>query len=108
MAWLYLLVAGCFEILGVVFLNELNRTHKKIYILLGALTFIFSFSTLKLSMQTISMGTAYAIWTGIGTAGGTIVGMIFYNESKIYSYILYWFNLNIRNCFKNNTVTLFI
>ena len=59
-------------------------------------------------MQTISMGTAYAIWTGIGTAGGTIVGMIFYNESKIYSYILYWFNLNIRNCFKNNTVTLFI
>ena len=31
-------------------------------------------------MQTISMGTAYAIWTG--TAGGTIVGMIFYNESK--------------------------
>ncbi|MBF9295910.1 QacE family quaternary ammonium compound efflux SMR transporter, partial [Staphylococcus epidermidis] len=42
MAWLYLLVAGCFEILGVVFLNELNRTHKKIYILLGALTFIFS------------------------------------------------------------------
>ena len=33
-------------------------------------------------MQTISMGTAYAIWTGIGTAGGTIVGMIFYNESK--------------------------
>ena len=82
MAWLYLLVAGCFEILGVVFLNELNRTHKKIYILLGALTFIFSFSTLKLSMHTISMGTAYAIWTGIGTAGGTIVGMIFYNESK--------------------------
>ena len=42
-----------------------------------------------------------------GTAGGTIVGMIFYNESK-NSYILYWFNLNIRNCFKNNTVTLFI
>lgn len=82
MAWLCLLVAGCFEILGVVFLNELNRTHKKLYILLGALTFILSFSTLKVAIETISMGTAYAIWTGIGTAGGTVIGMIFYNESK--------------------------
>ena len=63
MAWLYLLVAGCFEILGVVFLNELNRTHKNIYSTRW-LTFIFSFSTLKLSM-TISMGTAYATWTGL-------------------------------------------
>ena len=53
MAWLYLLVAGCFEILGVVFLNELNRTHKKIYILLGPLTFIFSFSTLTTIIEAI-------------------------------------------------------
>jgi hypothetical protein len=37
---------------------------------------------LKLSMIDIPMGTAYAIWTGIGTAGGTIIGMIFYHESK--------------------------
>ena len=33
-------------------------------------------------MIDIPMGTAYAIWTGIGTAGGTIIGMIFYHESK--------------------------
>ena len=38
-------------------------------------------------MTTIPMGTAYAIWTGIGTAGGAIVGMLFYKESTHFSRI---------------------
>lgn len=81
MAWLYLIVAGLFEVLGVILLNELTRTNKKIYVILLALAFICSFSILKLAMHDIPMGTAYAIWTGIGSAGGAIVGMLFYNES---------------------------
>ncbi|MDQ7113044.1 SMR family transporter [Staphylococcus simulans] len=82
MAWLYLFIAGCFEILGVILLNELNRTGKKFYIVLLGIAFIFSFSILSLAMNSIPMGTAYAIWTGIGTGGGAIISMIFYNESK--------------------------
>ena len=82
MAWLFLMIAGSFEILGVVLLNELSRTKNKIYVIFLGLAFILSFSTLKVAIETISMGTAYAIWTGIGTAGGTVIGMIFYNESK--------------------------
>jgi len=39
-------------------------------------------------MSDIPMGTAYAIWTGIGTAGVTIIGMIFYKESKRLGRIL--------------------
>ena len=39
-------------------------------------------------MHEIPMGTAYAIWTGIGTAGGTIIGMLFYKESKHFSRII--------------------
>lgn len=39
-------------------------------------------------MVSIPMGTAYAIWTGIGTAGGTLIGMIFYGESTRLSRIL--------------------
>ena len=72
MAWLFLMIAGSFEILGVVLLNELSRTKNKIYVILG-LAFILSFSTLKFAMVSIPMGTAYAIWTGIGTAGGTLI-----------------------------------
>ncbi|MBO1199831.1 multidrug efflux SMR transporter [Staphylococcus simiae] len=88
MAWIWLFIAGCFEILGVVLLNELNRTNNKLYIVLIAIAFVFSFSTLKIAMNTIPMGTAYAIWTGIGTAGGTLIGMLIYQESKKLSRIL--------------------
>lgn len=37
---------------------------------------------LALSMKTLPMGFSYAVWTGIGTIGGTIVGMLFYGEKK--------------------------
>lgn len=82
MSWIYLIIAGCLEITGVVFMNEWSRTKNKIFMILIGIAFVCSFSTLKLSMTEIPMGTAYAIWTGISTAGGTIIGMIFYNESK--------------------------
>ena len=41
-----------------------------------------SFIFLAYSMETLPMGTAYAIWTGIGASGGAILGMLFYGESK--------------------------
>ena len=63
MAWIFLLIAGSLEIIGVVLLNELSRTQNKLFIILLGLAFILSFSTLKLAMHEIPMGTAYAIWT---------------------------------------------
>ena len=62
----------------------------KFYIVLMAITFILVL-VLKLAMTTIPMGTAYAIWTGIGTAGGAIVGMLFYKESTHFSRIIFIF-----------------
>ena len=47
MAWIFLLIAGSLEILGVVLLNELSRTQNKLFIILLGLAFILSFSTLK-------------------------------------------------------------
>ncbi|MCE5090072.1 DMT family transporter [Staphylococcus devriesei] len=91
MAWLFLIIAGLFEVLGVILLNELCRTKKRFYIVLMAITFVLSFSTLKVAMITIPMGTAYAIWTGIGTAGGAIIGMIFYRESAHFSRLFFIF-----------------
>mgnify|MGYP007111866326 FL=1 len=44
MAWLFLMIAGSFEILGVVLLNELSRTKNKIYVIFLGLAFILSFS----------------------------------------------------------------
>lgn len=82
MAWFILLIAGLLEVVGVVILNEITRTKRKSLVVLLAIAFICSFSTLKVAMNDIPMGTAYAIWSGIGTGGGTLVGMLIYNESK--------------------------
>ncbi|EKU48977.1 DMT family transporter [Staphylococcus massiliensis] len=82
MYWGLLVLAGCFEILGVYWLNKIAQSSNKIYVILLGVTFFCSFSILALAMKGIPMGTAYAVWTGIGTAGGTIIGMIWYNESK--------------------------
>lgn len=82
MAWFILFIAGLLEVIGVVILNEIARTKKKWLVVLLAVAFICSFSTLKVAMNDIPMGAAYAIWSGIGTGGGTLVGMLIYNESK--------------------------
>ncbi|GAA6817051.1 QacE family quaternary ammonium compound efflux SMR transporter [Staphylococcus sp. 18_1_E_LY] len=89
MAWLILVAAGCMEIVGVIILNELSKRHHKSLIVALAIAFICSFSTLKIAMLQIPMGTAYSVWSGIGTGGGTIVGMLFYKESKSVARIFF-------------------
>ena len=89
MPWLYLVIAGSFEVVGVIAMNQIKKAKDwKAYLLLVC-GFIGSFSFLTLSMQSISMGTAYAVWTGIGTVGGTLVGMLMYGESKDWRRILF-------------------
>ncbi|MGK7377905.1 multidrug efflux SMR transporter [Planococcus shenhongbingii] len=82
MAWIYLILAGCFEVLGVIGMNRVvkYKTLDAYVILVGG--FVVSFSLLGLAMRTLPMGLSYAVWTGIGTVGGTLVGMFIYGESK--------------------------
>jgi paired small multidrug resistance pump len=82
MAWIVLIIAGMFEVLGVTMINKLNEKPSFKNIIIFILGFAGSFGCLSYSMSYLPMGTAYAIWTGIGTAGGAIVGMLFFQESK--------------------------
>lgn len=83
MAWICLILAGLGEVIGVIGLNLLHtRKRKAAPLALLACGFVISFGLLTIAMQSISMGTAYAIWTGIGTIGATIIGMLFYGESR--------------------------
>ncbi|PYF08541.1 DMT family transporter [Ureibacillus chungkukjangi] len=88
MAWVALIVAGVFETFGVAMMNQysVSRSWKPLALLI--LGFCISLFLLDYAMHTISMGTAYAIWTGIGVVGGTIVGMLFYGESKDWKRVL--------------------
>ncbi len=82
MAWICLIVAGLFEMIGVAMINLWHRQRniKSLLLLMGG--FGGSFLFLTIAMQSLSMSTAYAVWTGIGAAGGALLGMIFYGEPK--------------------------
>ncbi|TFE29066.1 DMT family transporter [Cohnella luojiensis] len=82
MAWIVLVLAGLFEVVGVLGINRLNNNKGVLSMVLMLGGFTASFILLSIAMKDISMGTAYAIWTAIGTVGGTLVGMLFYGESR--------------------------
>ena len=82
MAWISLILAGLCEMFGVAMINKLHIDRNWQSFLLLVIGFGASFLFLAYSMETLPMGTAYAIWTGIGASGGAILGMILYGESK--------------------------
>ncbi|AOZ91214.1 DMT family transporter [Paenibacillus crassostreae] len=82
MAWFTLILAGLFEAFGVAMINQLNKSRNWQTIILLILGFGISLLLLGYSLRTLPMGTAYAIWTGIGVVVGTLIGMLLYSESK--------------------------
>lgn len=89
MSWIYLLLAGCFEIVGVTAMNNVIKYKNVQSYLLLIIGFLCSFSLLSMAMETLPAGLSYAVWTGIGTVGATVVGMLFYGESKSWKRILF-------------------
>ena len=80
MHWIFLLVAGLFEISWAV---GLKYSHGFTRIMPSFITVIFmiaSFYFLALSLKNLPLGTAYAVWTGIGTVGTVVLGVILFKE----------------------------
>ncbi len=82
MAWACLLVAGVSEMFGVAMINKLHKDRNWQAVVLVILGFGCSFIFLATAMTSLPMGTAYAIWTGIGASGGALLGMLLYGEPK--------------------------
>jgi quaternary ammonium compound-resistance protein SugE len=83
MAWILLVLAGIFEIGFTTCLARAKETSGTEYVLWLTGFFIsVSLSMLLLykATQTLPMGTAYAVWTGIGAAGTAIIGILFFRE----------------------------
>ncbi|MCQ6276559.1 multidrug efflux SMR transporter [Bacillus sp. V3B] len=89
MSWMYLVLAGMFEVIGVIGMNKVNQSKNIQSYSILFLGFFISFFFLGQAMKTLPMGLSYAVWTGIGTIGGTLVGMLFYGESKDWKRILF-------------------
>jgi quaternary ammonium compound-resistance protein SugE len=93
MAWLFLVIAGFFEIGFTTFLKRSEGfTHfwPTVTFLILA---VFSFTALSLSLKSIPLGTAYAVWTGIGAFGTAIVGILYYGESTEFWRVFFLFCL---------------
>lgn len=82
MAWFYLIVAGLFECGWAIGLKYTEGFTKLVPSLLTVSAMAISFWLLSIAMKTIPVGTAYAIWTGIGAVGVSILGMLLLGESR--------------------------
>lgn len=81
MQWIYLLIAGLFEVTWAVGL-KLSQGFTNLPIsILTILGMIASFYFLAIALKNIPLGTAYAIWTGIGTVGTVIFGSLLFKDS---------------------------
>ena len=89
MAWISLVFAGLFEMFGVVMINKFHQDRNWKSVVFLVLGFGASFLFLSYAMETLPMGTAYAIWTGIGASGGAILGMLLYGESKDWKRLVF-------------------
>ena len=80
MAWFYLLIAGLFEISWAIGLKLSNGFTNLWLSILTIAGMVLSFYFLSIALKNIPIGTAYAIWTGIGTIGTVILGIIIFKE----------------------------
>ncbi len=82
MAWTYLVIAGLFECawaIGLKFTEGFTRFWPSLFTILFM---VISFWLLSLAMRSIPIGTACAVWTGIGAVGVAVLGMAIFGESR--------------------------
>lgn len=81
MAWLFLLAAGIAEIVFAVSLKFNLGFTRLIPSIITGVSGIASFYLLTLAIRDLPLGTAYAIWTGMGAVGVAVVGICFFKEA---------------------------
>lgn len=81
MGWLYLTLASISEIIFALSLKYNEGFSKLIPSVVTAISGAGSFGLLMMSIKTLPLGTAYAIWTGVGAAGIAIAGIFLFKES---------------------------
>jgi quaternary ammonium compound-resistance protein SugE len=80
MAWVYLVIAGILEVGWAVGMRYSDGFSKPIPSVLTIAAMVVSFALLSRAMTMLPIGTAYAVWVGIGAVGTAIAGMILFAE----------------------------
>jgi quaternary ammonium compound-resistance protein SugE len=91
MYWFILIIAGIFEISWAVGLKYSQGFTKLWPSIFTIITMVLSMLLLAFAVKGIPLGTAYAIWTGIGAIGTAILGIILFNESSEFIRLFFIF-----------------
>ncbi|HPJ96212.1 MAG TPA: quaternary ammonium compound efflux SMR transporter SugE [Syntrophales bacterium] len=81
-AWIYLFIAGLMEVgwaIGLKYTEGFSRFGPTVWTVVAM---VLSLSFLGQSLKTLPVGTAYAVWTGIGAVGAAVLGIILFGDSK--------------------------
>ncbi len=82
MSWIFLVLAGLFEVGGVIFLKLSEGFTKWKYTAIMAVFMASSFILLSFSLKEIPISVGYGIWTGVGASGSVLLGMYLFKEPK--------------------------
>lgn len=93
MAWIYLVIAGLFEIGFTTSLKMSDNFSNKAWVASFFVSISLSFYFLNKAIQQIPIGTGYAVWTGIGAVGTVIVGILLFDEPSDFWRMLFLFLL---------------
>lgn len=80
MAWFVLFLAGLLEIVWLLLFKQSEGYARWGYALAGLAVSLVSFLMVGWTLKTLPVGTAYAVWTGMGAAGAAVVGIWLFNE----------------------------
>ncbi|QGG48512.1 small Multidrug Resistance family protein [Heliorestis convoluta] len=89
LAWLYLFIAGLFEVLWAIGLKY-SEGFSRLWPSIGTLcAMVLSFFLLAQALKSLPLGTAYAVWTGIGAIGTVLLGIVLFGESRELSRLFF-------------------
>jgi quaternary ammonium compound-resistance protein SugE len=89
MVWFLLLVAGLFEV-GFTTCLKLSEGFSRVGPSVGFFVFaVLSFVLLTMAVERVPLGTAYAVWTGIGASGTALVGIFFFGDPVNVTRVLF-------------------
>jgi quaternary ammonium compound-resistance protein SugE len=81
MAWVILFVAGILEVVWAFYMKKSDGFTLVVPAAITLVAMIASFALLSISMRTLPLGTAYAVWTGIGAVGAFLLGIVVLGEA---------------------------
>jgi quaternary ammonium compound-resistance protein SugE len=81
MAWMVLIVAGLLEVVWAFAMKQSHGFTRLGPSVVTAVAMLFSVGLLSWTMRTLPLGTAYAVWTGVGAVGAFVAGIVFLGES---------------------------